>query len=403
MFNNELLYYLRNNLTNTIIGGDWNCILSKRDCESNSMQVSKSLTNLVRSIQLKDAWFIKNRNPEYTYIRNNYGSRLDRFYVKEIGKFINNINLCHVNFSDHSCVMMSLDLPNLPKMGKYYWKMNVELLNRIDIKDDFKKEWSKIKLSINNYESINTWWDMHAKIQIRNFFIDIGKKENQMKFGLLQYLEIKLNRLYDTLNKTGEINYNEVKSIKNRISMIKTKILEGVKIRNRMQDQIEGEKISAHLIGKQAKIKTKKAITAIKVEDNIVENLNSGTTIKDKDTIEWYISKYYEKLYKKENTDKNLQNWFLQFVDRKIDENENNRLEKNVLNQEILDAIKTMNLNKSPGIDGIPVEFYSKYWDIINVEFSEIIRNIVKGEKLTSYQRKAIITLIPKNGDLELL
>ena len=30
----------------------------------------------------------------------------------------------HVNFSDHSCVQLSLDLPNVPKAGKFYWKMN---------------------------------------------------------------------------------------------------------------------------------------------------------------------------------------------------------------------------------------------------------------------------------------
>ena len=69
-------------------------------------------------------------------------------------------------------------------------------------------------------------------------------------------------------------------------------MLEGVKIRNRMQEQTDGEKISAYLIGKQAKIKAKAAITSIKVEDNIIENLNSGSIIKKKDTIEWYISKF---------------------------------------------------------------------------------------------------------------
>ena len=38
------------------------------------------------------------------------------------------------------------------------------------------------------------------------------------------------------------MNYKDVKEIKDRINAIKTEILEGVKIRNRMQEQIEGEK-----------------------------------------------------------------------------------------------------------------------------------------------------------------
>ena len=179
-----------------------------------------------------------------------------------------------------------------------------------------------MKLSINKFDSINTWWDIYAKKQIRTFFNVIGKQENQMRQGLLYYLESKLNRMYENLNRTGEIDYAEMKEIKDQINMIKNKMLEGVKIRNRMQEQIDGERISAHLIEKQAKIKTRKAITSIKVEDNIVENLNSGTTIKNKDTIEWYISKYYEKLYKKDKYDEDMQDWFLTFIDKRISNEE---------------------------------------------------------------------------------
>ena len=185
--------------------------------------------------------------------------------------------------------------------------------------------------------------------------------------------------------------------------MIKTQMLEGVKIRNRMQEQTDGEKISAYLIGKQAKIKAKEAITSIKVEDNIIENLNSGTIIKKKDTIEWYISKYYEKLYKKDKYDEDLQKWFIQFIDKKISNEDKQKLENNISNKEILNAINSMNTNKSPSFDGIPIEFYSKYWEIISIEISTIIRNIITGTELKEYQRRAIITLIPKDGDLQLL
>ena len=403
LFNNELLFYLRNNLDNTILGGDWNCVLSQRDTESSSAHISKVLLNMIRSIQFRDAWFIKHKHVEYTYSRNNHGSRLDRFYVKNVGNYVHSIKVVHLSFSDHSCVMMNLEIPDLPKMGKYYWKLNVTLLDRKDIKEKFKIEWGKIKTFISFYDSINTWWDMYAKKQIRFFFIKIGRDEAQMKYGLLHLLEHKLNRLYDGLNKTGLIDYNEVKVIKDRINRIKDQMLEGVKIRNRLQEQIEGEKISAYLIGQQAKIKTKKAITSIQAEDDIVNNINSGTIIKDKDAIELYISSYYKKLYKNEHSDEQIQNWFLQFVDPKLSGNDTNVLESNVTDQEIFKAINDMNVNKSPGIDGIPIEFYSKYWSIIHVELSEIIRNMINGKELQSNQRKAIITLIPKDGDNSLL
>ena len=241
-FHEDLLYYLRNNLNNIILGGDWNCVLNERDCQSKNIHISKALLSIVRSVKIRDAWSVKHKDIVYTYARQNYGSRIDRIYVKDLANYIENINVTHVNFSDHSSVEMLINLPNIPKMGKFYWKLNVALLDDNHIKEDFKLEWVKIKNAICKYDSINKWWEFYAKAQIKKFFIKKGREESQKKYGLLEYLEFKLNRLHEHLNKTGQMNYKDVKEIKDRINAIKTEILEGVKIRNRMQEQIEGEK-----------------------------------------------------------------------------------------------------------------------------------------------------------------
>ena len=188
---------------------------------------------------------------------------------------------------------MTINLPDEIKRGKYYWKLNISLLEDKIIKDRFKIEWDRIKNFISFYDNIINWWEMYAKYQIKNFFIDIGKEENQKKYGMLEYLEHKLNRLYDRLNKTGQMNYQEVKRLKDRINSIKTEILEGVKIRSRIQEQIEGEKVSAYLIGKQTTIKSKKIMKEIQVEENIVNNINPGTILNKKESIEWYVNRYY--------------------------------------------------------------------------------------------------------------
>ena len=141
------------------MGGDWNCVLSPRDCQSQNIQVSKALLNVVRSLRCKDAWFIKNNSVEYTFARQNYGSRLDWFYVKNIANHIEKINVCHINFSDHSSIEMIINFPNLPKVGKFYWKLNVALLENEYIKESFQTKWIKIKNCINNYDTINDWWE----------------------------------------------------------------------------------------------------------------------------------------------------------------------------------------------------------------------------------------------------
>ena len=132
-FQEDMLFYLRNNVDNIILAGDWNCVITDRDCQSKNIQVSKALLNVIRSLRIKDAWFVKHKSVEYTYARQNYGSRIDRLYVKNIANFIDKINVVHVSFSDHSSVEMSFNLPDVPKVGKYYWKLDVSMLDNIYI------------------------------------------------------------------------------------------------------------------------------------------------------------------------------------------------------------------------------------------------------------------------------
>ena len=403
LFNNEILYYLRNDLQNTYIGGDWNCLVSERDSTSDSVKISKSLTNLIRTLNLKDVWFLKHRHVEHTFVRNNFGSRIDRAYVKDLSKYINVVKHVIVNFSDHSGLLTELNLPDIPRKGFFYWKLNTSLLDDVEIRNRFQEVWNQWCLSKDQYSTVNEWWDLYVKKQIKFFFVKEGKEVMNKKYGLIRYLEYSLNRLYNNLNNNGQIAYDRVKIIKDRIDDLKNDILEGVKIRSRIQEQEEGERVSAFLIKKQAHVKAYKLISSIKTEENIVENLGPDITLTNKDSIEMYIFKYYQRLYKDEEYDEDMQDWFLKFVCKTLTNNEQDILKSRITMKEIFKAINNMNTNKAPGTDGIPIEFYLKYWSIIKNEIFEIISSICNGVNLNENQRKGILTLIPKDGDLDLL
>ena len=245
LFTNDLPFYVKNSLKYTIIGGDFNCVISERDTEARNVKISKGLLNFIRTLQLKDLWFSKNKQIEYTYVRENFGTRIDRFYAKEMYNNVVSIKTNHVNFSDHSAIICELQSANIPKTGNFYWKLNTSILDLENIEEAFKLEWEKIKTSKNKYRNINDWWDNFAKSEIKHFFIRISKRENQRKYGLLKYLEYCLNRLYNDLNISGKIEYKEVKLIKYKIDSIKTEIMNGVKIRSKVEEQLQGEKVSS--------------------------------------------------------------------------------------------------------------------------------------------------------------
>ena len=124
-FFRETTYYLRNSIDNSIIGGDFNCIISPRDSSSSSTHNSKALNEIVKNLSLKDVWWFHNNNVEYTYVRQDYGSRLDRFYVKCLENQIVNVFLKHTNLSDHSCFIFNMNVSMFQKIGNYYWKLNI--------------------------------------------------------------------------------------------------------------------------------------------------------------------------------------------------------------------------------------------------------------------------------------
>jgi hypothetical protein len=54
--------------------------------------------------------------------------------------------------------------------------------------------------------------------------------------------------------------------------------------------------------------------------------------------------------------------------------------------------------NKSPGLDGLPVEFYQCFWDEIGDYLVKVFNQSYNEGELTSSQRKSVMTLIHKSG-----
>jgi len=57
-----------------------------------------------------------------------------------------------------------------------------------------------------------------------------------------------------------------------------------------------------------------------------------------------------------------------------------------------------MSKNKSPGFDGLTVEFYQAFWNILAPILTEVVEEIKISKKLTKNMQKGIITLVYKKG-----
>ncbi|CAM2106123.1 unnamed protein product [Caretta caretta] len=59
-----------------------------------------------------------------------------------------------------------------------------------------------------------------------------------------------------------------------------------------------------------------------------------------------------------------------------------------------------MPTNKSPGMDGLTVEFYCAFWDILGPDLATVWAESLQGGVLSLSCRRAVLALLPKKGDL---
>ena len=81
----------------------------------------------------------------------------------------------------------------------------------------------------------------------------------------------------------------------------------------------------------------------------------------------------------------------------KLTNDDNNILESEITYEECQAAIKSFENNKSPGIDGLPKEFYQKYFHLFSKSFVKVINFSHDIQQLSASQRLGLITLICKD------
>ncbi|KAK3543223.1 hypothetical protein QTP70_013698 [Hemibagrus guttatus] len=127
----------------------------------------------------------------------------------------------------------------------------------------------------------------------------------------------------------------------------------------------------------------------------------NGQYITHTDEIRRYAVDFYQDLYRSEHRDsKQLLDTFYQGLP-KVSSEDNAALEGPLVLEELHAALNTMPGGKAPGIDGLPVEFYKFFWKELREDLLEVLEESCSERCLPLSSRRAVITLLPKKGDLQ--
>lgn len=111
---------------------------------------------------------------------------------------------------------------------------------------------------------------------------------------------------------------------------------------------------------------------------------------------------FYRQLYSAESCDIDCTEDLLKELP-KLGEKQKQALDDLITFQEFTEAMRQLSKGRSPGIDGLPLEFYQQFWDLIGPDLYEVILECIKNNLLPISCRRAVLSLLPKKGDLGLL
>ena len=138
---------------------------------------------------------------------------------------------------------------------------------------------------------------------------------------------------------------------------------------------------------------TKKAI-------NELYDKNGKSTTDQNEIMEIEVD-YYKKLYKSTNPDNDKLKKYIENtkVHNKLSNNESEKCEGEITVEECTNAIFKMKLNKAPGLDGLSVEFYRKFWNNLKKLVTKVFNFNYERGHLSNSQKIGAISLIFKKND----
>ncbi|KAK3509542.1 hypothetical protein QTP70_001623 [Hemibagrus guttatus] len=167
---------------------------------------------------------------------------------------------------------------------------------------------------------------------------------------------------------------------------------QGALVRSRFTSVTKMDAPSKFFFSLEQKNGQKRFIHAVRTE--------SGDLLSEPTEIHKQTVSFYSKLYSSERSGAQIvEESFLKDLP-KLSEQVARELDRELTLAELHKALQGMENGRAPGIDGLPVEFYKAFWAVIGQDVLEVLNDSVNVGQLPLSCRRAVLTLLPKKGDL---
>lgn len=181
---------------------------------------------------------------------------------------------------------------------------------------------------------------------------------------------------------------------KNQLSLILNERVKGALIRSRYLTLKDMDAPTTFFFNLEHKVGQQKMMLSLKD--------NNGHVTSDPQKMRKLAVEFYSNLYAAEISDEHCRRELLKDLPV-LSEDNKELLETDISFEEISLAVKGLSSGKSPGLDGLPAEFYKSFWTIIGDDYFEVLQKCFSEGVLPTSCQRAVLSLLPKKGDLTFL
>ena len=338
--------------------------------------------NIIHKCGFKDLGF---SSFDFTWCNQQEGSdriylRLDRALAtpKWIEHF-SNVRVQHLDetTSDH-CPLLLVDSVSFKKRGKCRFFFEALWTRRADYKELIKEVWNTNSIS-HDPSSFSARLKVCADRLAKwgsSVFKQIPKKIQEKKESLGELLR----------NDTTLQNEAEINELRKEINLLLDDEEVWWQQRSRVQWLGEGNRNTKYFHHRASERRRKNAIVGLWNDE--------GGWCDSKEEIVRTVTGYFEDIYSSSNPSRLEEATNL--IPTKVSEEMNDDLIKDFSVEEVRIALRQMHPTKAPRPDDMSAIFYQKYWDIVGIDVTNMVLNVLNSNASLFDINNTYITLVPK-------
>ena len=378
-----------------IIAGDFNFVFNL-DLDKlggnprTNFSARDTCYDIMNSYDLVDIWRERHpRDKSFTWTSNishDIHCRLDFFLISR--SFMHMVSKTSISVSlnsDHSVVNLDINISNEIR-GPGFWKFNNSLLKDSQYLKFISDLINNVKCTYIYKDAPFTWEFM--KYSIRKSTIAYSKAKARERRNSEKDVLKEITHLEKMLVQSrSDLILDRLRDARNRLQTIYDLKIQGIIVRSRARWVEEGERNTKYFLNLEKRNKSCNVIRKLIGED--------GREIVSGDIILKELKDFYASLYTSEGC---IPSSFCSNIhnSKKLSAENSAACDGQLTLEECRLALFSLGNGKSPGSDGLSVEFYKHFWPLIGDIVTNSLNSAYVNVKLSEEQGRGVIVLIPK-------